>query len=127
MVYCIKGSPLALSRPRFNMARGTVYDCQRNERLIIGISLRGQHEDRPILKGPLMLYAKFYMPIPKNMKVEEGKTYHIVKPDLDNLIKLLLDVSTGVIIQDDKSIASVESSKIYSKDPRTEFYFKSLS
>jgi len=123
MLYCIKGNPIALQRPRFNMVQRTVYDNQKNIRLVLGINLSNQHGDRPLLTGPLTLYAYFFMPMPTRMPVSQVGKPHSVKPDLDNLVKLLLDISKDIIIKDDKTVAAIHSYKMYSADPKTEFYF----
>lgn len=124
MLYCIKGNPIALQRPRFNSVQRTVYDNQKNTRLVLGIGLAAQHNNRPLLDGPLKLFAHFYMSMPLRMPASQVDTPHSIKPDLDNLIKMLLDISKDVIIKDDKTICKIEAMKTYSIEPRTEFYFE---
>lgn len=126
MLYCIKGNPIALQRPRFNMVQRTVYDNQKNTRLVLGIGLAAQHNNKPILDGPLKLFANFYMAMPLRMPASQADTPHIIKPDLDNLIKMLLDISKDIIIKDDKTICLIDAVKVYSTEPRTEFWFKRL-
>lgn len=61
----------------------------------------------------------FRMPIPKSRKgkVQEGEA-HIVKPDIDNLIKGLFDAVNGLVWVDDNRVAKIGSvEKVYSENP----------
>lgn len=120
MLYVIMGDPIALARPRFN--KRTVYDAQKNKKLVAGINLRNQHGDDPYLEGSLHLDIHFYLKIP--MQGKHGRLdnrYHIYKPDLSNLIKFIEDIGSGIIYHDDSTICSINASKRYSVEPRTEF------
>ena len=70
------------------------------------------------------------MPIPKSLSkkdrsdAEAGYLKHIKKPDVDNLIKLYLDVLTGIAIEDDNCVAIGSAIKVYSIRPRTEIYIE---
>lgn len=125
MVYIIEGNPKALARPRWNGR--TVYDSQKEYKLIIRVDLERQHDNRPLLKGALHLIAYFYMPIPKkSFKGFENK-FHIGRPDIDNLLKMLCDCCNSIIFKDDAIICAITSIKRYSAYPRTEFYFEELN
>lgn len=65
------------------------------------------------------LCVKFYLPIPKSLKnnIKEGDK-HKVKPDLDNLIKALMD-AFGV---NDSHVFSIKAEKYYSNNPRIELF-----
>lgn len=66
------------------------------------------------------------MPIPKSMskkdRLEANKGFlkHIKKPDVDNLIKLYLDVISGIAIKDDNAVSIGTAIKLYSITPRVE-------
>ena len=53
-----------------------------------------------------------------------GFLKHIKKPDVDNLIKLYLDVISGIVMEDDNCVAIGSAVKIYSTNPRTEIYIE---
>lgn len=67
-----------------------------------------------------------YYPIPiktskKNRAAMlEGKIRPTVKPDLDNIIKAILDSLNSVAYNDDAAIVELSSKKYYSEDPRVE-------
>ena len=121
--YCILGKPIPLERPRFG--NGHVWDSQKQLKHSWGVQLQEQHQDRPMFSGvPLRLEVDFYMPFPR-MTVKKQMSYanklHIGRPDLDNLVKFVCDASMGILMMDDAIVASVEATKRYSENPRTEF------
>ena len=77
-------------------------------------------------KTPLCLYVEAYMPIPKSTpwrtqaKMITGEIRPIVKPDWDNIGKLISDALNGVAYDDDKCIVDACVRKFYSENPRTE-------
>lgn len=68
----------------------------------------------------------FFMPFPasaSNKRLNRflwGMEAMIEKPDLDNLEKLVLDCSKGILFTDDKIVVELKSKKVYSLNPRTE-------
>lgn len=127
--YIVNGDPIPLLRARFG--RRCVYDSQKAIKGRWSIDLERQHEDRPMLSGPLHLDAYFYMPIPNHITKEKKLTYHkrphVFRPDLSNLIKFLEDCATGIIFRDDSIIASISARKLYDHITRTEFIITPLT
>lgn len=117
--YIIKGEPIALLRPRMNSEQRRVYDSQRSLKQLVGIGLRSQHDDRPLLSGPLHLNITFYMTVPPHSK--RKTLHHCFKPDLDNLIKWICDISNGNLFVDDAGVSRITALKVYDDNPRTEF------
>jgi Holliday junction resolvase RusA-like endonuclease len=121
--YVIDGPPIALARPRMNGMR--IYDSQKKEKLLWGIELKDQHGDADLFKGPLHLSVVFFMPIPESYTIDKKMKVaghsHVFKPDLDNFIKWVCDVATGILFADDCIIAKITATKIYHLEARTEF------
>lgn len=116
--YVLRGAPVALQRPRFG--KGYVYDSQKEIKMISEITLRSQHDDRPMFTGPLHLEINFYLPYGSvKSKSKEGLP-HIQRPDISNLIKYIEDIMTGIVYPDDKLVAGITSYKWFSSEPRTE-------
>lgn len=46
-----------------------------------------------------------------------GTYYHIVKPDVDNILKFYLDVLNKIVVKDDNQVVEVRARKIYSSKP----------
>jgi len=116
--YVIPGDPVALARAR-HTGRGTCYDSQKELKCSLGIFINNVHEDRPFYEGPLHLDIVFFMKIPK--RIRTISPFHLFKPDLSNLIKFYEDIATGILYRDDCLISKITASKIYDKNPRTEF------
>ena len=121
ITYIIEGQPVPLQRPRFS--RGHVFDSQKDIKYAIGLLLRSQHSNRPMYEDAIHLDIVFYMTIPKKSKVTG---WHIKRADLDNLVKLICDVSIGILYEDDSCIAKITACKVYDSIPRTEFTLTQL-
>ena len=128
--YILSYDPVPLARARFVNRR--VWDSQKQLKVNCGIILRNQHDDECLFCGPVRMDITFYFKIPKRVtkkrrvEMEAERTPHIFKPDLDNLIKFLLDVGNNVIYHDDCIIAEIHSRKLYSTNPRTEFLIENI-
>lgn len=74
---------------------------------------------------PIRLIINSYFKIPKNTskgKVRQMIEYDIkpcVKPDADNIAKLVADALNGVVYKDDSQITTMVSNKFYGEIPRT--------
>jgi Holliday junction resolvase RusA-like endonuclease len=130
-MYVIEGNPTPLARPRFNTASLHIYDSQKMEKIHAQLDIENQHGDNPLYKGPLCLYATFYMPIPKSLSPKKrlalDGTFHHGRPDLDNLLKLINDISNTVLFNDDAQIAIISGRKVYSLKPCTTFTILELN
>jgi Holliday junction resolvase RusA-like endonuclease len=134
-VFKIPGNPIAKKRPRFaTMKRGNksfsmAYNSQKTEEGRVLFEFQ-KHPGRGIMKGPLFAFFKFYVSRPKShfgTGRNEGRLkksaplYHIIKPDVDNLVKFYLDVMEGEVFENDKQVISVTAFKFYTEeDPFTE-------
>lgn len=116
--YIIPGNPMALARPRFG-TKGRVYDAQKPQKLIHGITLQSQHNDEPFFTGPLHLIMKFFFPMARKRSHLENH-WHTQRPDLSNCIKYYEDIATGICYHDDALIAKIDATKFFSAEPRTE-------
>lgn len=122
----IFGDPKPQTRPRFT--RGSnfphAYDSQKKFKESLKWQIRSQYREAP-LKVPVKLDLLFFMPIPKSTpkfkqrQMVNGLLAHTKKPDLDNLIKLILDTCNGLLFDDDSCICEMRAKKIYSDKPGT--------
>lgn len=126
--YVIPGNPIPLQRPRLNSYK--VYDPQAIIKENLGFHLVSQFGQLK-LNQPLHLDISFFLPLPINLskknKTTLSDTPHAKKPDIDNLVKFVLDIGNGIIWHDDSIIASLSATKHYSIDPHTEFIVKILN
>ena len=64
----------------------------------------------PAITSPLCVITSY--------SIHYTKLYEC-KPDLDNVVKLILDAINGIVFADDKQVVSISASKAYSDTPRT--------
>lgn len=75
---------------------------------------------------PVSVNLVFYLPTPtswskkKKELAERGIIRPTSRPDVDNLVKIILDGLNGVAFLDDKQVVELYASKWYSENPRTE-------
>ena len=75
---------------------------------------------------PVAIDVVFYRPIQKSLSKREharrvnGEHLPVVKPDVDNYVKAVLDALNGVAFKDDSQIIKLKAQKLYSENPRTE-------
>ena len=119
--YFILGDPIAQMRPRFG--GGRVWNAQKAIQMTTQLALQIQHQDKPLFSGPLHVDLKFiFTPAQRAKPAQKAKiynTYHIFKPDTDNLIKFALDVASSVLFHDDCIVASISATKSYGKEAIT--------
>lgn len=74
--------------------------------------------------GELVVSITAYYPIPKSWSKKkkqeaiDGIARPIVKPDVDNVSKIILDSLNGVAFDDDKQVIELHIHKVYGENPR---------
>jgi len=122
----IPGKPIAKRRPRF-YRRGKfvgTYSDQVTEEGRWLLSARDQIKEK--LSGAIFITILFGMPIPKSLSKKKHQKIinqpHTKKPDLDNLVKWVLDCLNGEAWEDDASIFKIKAGKFYMEDPITRIF-----
>ena len=125
---CLKvlGVPIPLARPRARKIGSfvSIYDSQTQEKQQVTWQIRHEYSEKP-LSFPLSVDILFALPIPKQTsKVRtrnmlEGIIVPSKRPDIDNLVKFILDCLNGILFDDDSQIIALSARKIYSNEPRT--------
>ena len=121
--FIIRGDPVAWKRP--GQSRWGRYDTQKSIKEALGSIFRMGMENQPPLLGKIKLIAVFFMPIPKSLRKSDREGvatqgWHTKRPDLDNLIKLILDSMNGIVFKDDSQVCAIIAMKGYGEIPRTE-------
>lgn len=120
--YTIPGPPTSLKRPRFG--KGFCYDSQKGIKKSLQSLLIREQKAYCFPEGPLYVSMRFYMPIPaswsKKKQAAALGSPHDKMPDIDNLVKFILDVGNEVLWEDDRLIFCLDCIKIYDNNPRTE-------
>lgn len=121
----IKTSPAGQPRPRFRVQSGhpCAYPSPKQQKLekAIMAALVDQMPAEQI-EGCIKMSIVAEFPIPKAVAKKDRPRLHgklkVTKPDLDNAVKLLLDVFTKVgLWKDDNRVAVLNSEKRWVDDP----------
>ena len=124
--FTIIGKPKALKRHRPS-ARGGYYDPSSNDKKDIMLQIAKFKPKIPLL-GDIILSIRFTMPYPKkyyrtgkysHLLKDNAPKHHSIKPDLDNLVKLISDVLQPGFYVDDSQICQIYAEKMYGKQPNT--------
>jgi len=86
------------------------------------IGYTAQQEGAEVIECPVRIEIQFYLPRPKShygtgknkgALKESAPWYHIATPDIDKLVRCVLDALTGVAWKDDSQVVSVTATKSY--------------
>jgi hypothetical protein len=109
----IYGKPIGKARPRFGRNKHTgkvvTFTPQQTKNYEQEIATTAQCAmfGKELMEGPLKVEIKAFF----FHKTKEG--FHVSRPDLDNIIKAILDGLNGVVFKDDASVAVLSASKSY--------------
>jgi len=110
----IVGKPVSKGRPRFGRAKNggmvayTPFKTRKYEqevKSLFQIAMFG----KAMLEGPVKVTITAYF----NSKKKTG--WHTSRPDLDNIIKVILDSMNGIVMEDDAAVAQIIASKQYAE------------
>lgn len=124
MKLTIYGKPQPKERPR--VIRGHAYTPTKTAQYEVRMAREWAAKYPEQAEGDLYVKMLFLMPIPtswsrsKKELAERGMIRPSLRPDIDNLVKIVLDGLNGVAYLDDKQVVEIFASKAYSKEPRTE-------
>ena len=117
----LKGKPKPQQRYR-HTKMGHTYDPSKSDKQDLLTLIHSQAPKEPF-SGAISLYVRFSMPyvkkhyrtgkFSKELKPNPPVAYKI-KPDIDNLLKFIMDAGNNVLWKDDSQIYSVQMEKVYS-------------
>ncbi|MBO0575126.1 RusA family crossover junction endodeoxyribonuclease [Clostridium botulinum] len=127
MKIVIDGKPMGKQRPRFNGKIGSVYTPSKtvNYENWVRVCYQQQCAGEK-LTGEVVAFINAYYTIPKSTskKNKKGMLAGIIrptiKPDVDNIAKVILDSLNGLAYGDDKQIVFCTISKWYGENPKVE-------
>ena len=87
----------------------------------VGVVARDTMDGAVIINGPVACRVTFYLPRPKGHYLKSGlredaPTHRDKKPDVDKLLRAVLDSLSGVVWKDDSQVISLLGEKRYA-DP----------
>lgn len=122
LIITIPGQPIAKKRPRF-ARRGkfvTTYNSQQTEEGKFICLMQNQFYGPPIPAGvPIFLNICFSVQIPKSLPKKKVVIGPVRKPDIDNMIKFVMDCANGILWHDDAQVVHIAATKVYNENPST--------
>ena len=76
------------------------------------VSLRAQEVAKELFDGPVSIDLTFLLPKPKSSP-KRRRVYATKRPDLDKLVRSVLDSVTHVLIEDDSQVVQITAIKDY--------------
>ena len=131
----IPGIPQGKGRPRFTMKGGHAYTPAKTaayERSVVQAYKLSYTLEEP-LTGPLEMKIDAYMPIPESWPKSKKAAalaeiiQPTVKPDTDNIGKIIADSLNGVAYLDDKQITTLKVRKRYGAWPHVDVQIYELN
>ena len=131
----IPGEPVAKARPRMSSRNGVnrVYTPSKsvNFEQLVGFAFASKYKNHIPTKKPVKIKIMCFYSFPNRLtkKKEDTIKWFMVdndmpyprakKPDVDNLIKSVLDGLNSIAFEDDKQVFEITAGKYYGHRPRT--------
>jgi len=127
----VPGQPVPKARPRFSSKSGTAYTPKRTKDYEAHIKKHIKPLVKELLLGPVHVHLNVVFKRPKYMQkniYSHDLILHTKRPDLDNVIKAVLDALNSVL-NDDSQVCKISATKYYAEkdhEPRTEISISKL-
>lgn len=127
--FTIPGPPKGKDRPQFNRQTGTVFTptpTKHYEQAVQSAYMGAGRMYMAEKDQPMAIYVTAFFEIPSSdtKKKKERKLLGFLKPvkkpDVDNILKVVMDGLNGIAYPDDKQIVDARVKKRYSSEPRVE-------
>lgn len=122
--FVIMGRPVPKARPRVNGRTGMAYTPRktREYELKVRLAWHDQSGVRMMEGHPLRASINIWYAVPesysaaKRKELLSGGAWHIIKPDVDNVVKAVLDGLNGYAIPDDSAVCELHVTKRYAEN-----------
>ena len=136
IMFTVYGEPIAKGRPRFS-TRGkfpVAYTPEKTKTYEseVGMMAKVAMGASKALEGPLeaFIYVTFPVPASYTKKRTEaclkGFEQHTKKPDLDNVVKSVIDGMDKVVFDNDSQITSIHATKVYGEVAKVEILVRQV-
>jgi Holliday junction resolvase RusA-like endonuclease len=134
LTFTVPGEPRGKGRPRFSRTGHTYTDSETKayENKIIAYYRKAHGATKVPDTAFVCVDVVAYLPIPKSATKAQvvgmaGKTIlPSRKPDVDNILKAVLDALNGVVYKDDARVHRTSCVKFYSAEPRLEIAIREV-
>lgn len=126
LVFEVPGEPRGKGRPRFTKDGHAYTDSETKayEKKIVAFYKKTYGGFRWGDTAFIRIKVTAHYPIPKSATkaatagMQAGRILPSRKPDIDNVLKIVLDALNGVAYKDDSRVVCVEAEKVYSMTPK---------
>jgi Holliday junction resolvase RusA-like endonuclease len=122
--FTVDANPVPKGRPKFSKIGGFVrtYTPKKTSDYETIVRETAQQAMGPtdVLETPVAVYLYIRLPIPKSYPKKRvaaclsGLERPTKKPDIDNIVKAILDGMNGIVYLDDKQVVDLNLTKVYS-------------
>lgn len=137
IVFEIKGNPKALKRHRVvrHGSHLASYDPSKKDKEVFAMRCKRHAPEEPF-DFPVGIDIQFWLKRPKTHyrtgkysdRIKRTAPYfHIIRPDIDNLVKFVADALTGLFWVDDSIICDLNIVKRYAEEPRTHIFIYEIT
>lgn len=121
--FFVPGKVQGKARPRFSSRSGTVYTPGETKSYERQIAEAYQAQHGPCFEGAVTVIIEAIFSIPKSWtraKKAEALAGKLPpgKPDIDNILKVVLDGLNGIAYEDDKQVVLTQCKKVYADTTR---------
>ena len=131
--FTVPGAPVGKARPRvFRDNAGQSRAVTPKETVVYENLVKQSYRLNRQLQGAIKAEIIVYYPIPKSVSNKkrqlmiEGKIWPTKKPDIDNIVKSILDSLNSIAFHDDSQVTKMVVEKIYGEQPRVEVVLEEL-
>ena len=131
--FIIPGKPTGKARPRMSKKTGKAFTPKSTKMAEYKIKKIYKKEVDRYFEGAVKVSIIAYYQIPKSntKRVKEQKIKNVIrpfniKPDADNLAKLVLDSINKIAYKDDTQVVSLNIEKYYAEEPRVEVFIEEI-
>lgn len=133
--FSVDGAPFGWQRNGYNQSTNRIYkkaETREHQEAVAWAYRRACGAFSFSRDACIAMVVLAYMPIPKSASEKkkqamlEGKIRPTVKPDWDNIGKLIADALNGIAFDDDKSIVDGRVIKLYGEKPHVEILLKEV-
>lgn len=116
--FFVPGKVQGKARPRFSSKSGTVYTPGKTKSYERQIAEAYVSQRGTCFEGPVMVMIEAVFSVPKSWpraKKAEAMAGKLPpgKPDIDNILKVVLDGLNGIAYEDDKQVVLTQCKKVY--------------
>lgn len=123
--FTVQGTPQPKQRPRVT-SRGTYTPARTKDyEKIVGWSYAAA--GGKMMSGAIEVRVNAYFCIPKSRKDVSVGDWHLQRPDLDNVVKIVKDALNGIAYKDDSQVVVEYGNKMWGASERIEVTVKEIA